>query len=230
MSDAAVFEQLTDINTKLDFISGELEAVKRQRQELEDLKADLTLVARDLFGSAIEELEDVAPFVNTGDFLHLVKKGLRNTNTITGLIAQLESAIDFYADAQPLAKHLFNDTLEHLDKLDRRGYFVFIRELATIIDNVVTHFDPADVKQLADNIVIILETVKSLTQPEMLVAVNNAVKVFQNLDSDKIEEYSIWKTLKELNTPEMKRGMGFIITFLKNIGDSPDLMIENNTN
>ena len=74
-----------------------------------------------------------------------------------------------------------------------------------------------DVRELAENIVTILETVKGMTQPDMLLALDNGVKVYKSLDTHNIPEYSVWKAMKELRTPEMKKGMGFMITFLKNL-------------
>ncbi|MFH1851627.1 MAG: DUF1641 domain-containing protein [Candidatus Neomarinimicrobiota bacterium] len=219
MVDSALQRQLAEINAKLDGIAAELAVTRRQRAELEDLKNDLTIVAKDVLDSAIVELEDVAPFVKTGDFLHLLKKILRNTNTITGAIEQLESALDFYHDARPIGKSLFNDVLDHLDELDRQGYFAFFRELTAVAKNIVAHFSPDDVRLLSENIVTIMETVKNLTQPEMLKALNNASTVFRNLDPDAVEEYSAWKLLREVNSPEIKRGLGFLITFLKNVSN-----------
>lgn len=218
-----ISKQLEQIQSSLDEISAELALVKKQRQEMEDLKEDLTRVAKDLFAGAIEEFEDIAPFVNTGDFLHLVKLVARNTNNITGVIYKLESALDFFEDFRPIGKELFNDTLEKLDELDRAKYFEFGKEAFRITDNVVDHFTAEDVRLLADNIVPILETVKSITQPEMMGAVTNAVAVFSSMDIEEAPEVSIWKAMRELNTPEMKRGLGFLIAFLKNISD-------NNTN
>jgi uncharacterized protein YjgD (DUF1641 family) len=194
--------------------------VKKQRQEMEDLKEDLTRVAKDLFAGAIEEFEDIAPFVKTGDFLHLMKLVARNTNNITGVIGKLESTLDFFEDFKPIGKELFNDTLEKLDSLDRAKYFEFAGEAVQIADNVVEHFSAQDVRDLADNIVPILETVKAITQPEMVGAVKNAIIIFDNLDTEGIKEVSLWKAFRELNTPEMKRGLGFIIAFLKNIANN----------
>jgi uncharacterized protein YjgD (DUF1641 family) len=37
------------------------------------------------------------------------------------------------------------------------------------------------------------------------------------MDFDNIPEYSVWKVMKELRSPEMKKGIGFLITFLKNL-------------
>jgi len=215
--------QLQSIDKKLDLITQELAVVRRQREELNELKDDLTLIAKDVFNTAIEEMEDIAPFVQTGDFLHLLKKILQNTQNITMVMTKFESGLDFFADAKPVGKELFNDALEKLDEMDQKGYFLFVKELFNVADKIVGHFTVDDVKMLGDNVITILETVKSLTQPEMLGAINNAVGIYQNLDPKDTPEYSIWKVMRELNTPEMKRGIGFIITFLKKITAEQDI-------
>ena len=70
-----------------------------------------------------------------------------------------------------------------------------------------------------------METVKSLTQPEMLKAINSALVVYQSIDLENVEEYSMFRAFKELNSKEMRKGLGFMITFLKNIAKAT-----NNTN
>ena len=87
------------------------------------------------------------------------------------------------------------------------------------MDNIITHYSGEDVKLLADNIVTIMDTLKNITQPEMLHAMNNAVNVFQKLEVDDIPEYSIWKAMREMRSPEMKKGIGFMISFLKNLSN-----------
>lgn len=215
--------QLQTIDKKLDLISEELAVVRRQREELNELKQDLTIIAKDVFNTAIVELEDIAPFVQTGDFLHFIKKILQNTRNITMVMTKFESALDFFEDAKPISKELFNDALEKLDQLDQKGYFQFITELMNVADRVVEHFSEEDVKMLGDNIITILETIKSLTQPDMLTALNNAVSIYQSLDPKDAPQYSIWKVMRELNTPEMKKGIGFVITFLKKITEEQEI-------
>jgi len=210
-------QQLQAIRNQLDHITAEMDLASRRRREIDELKDDLTLIAKDVFNSAIVELEDIAPFVNTGDFLYLIKKFLRNTSNITGLIHKLESTIDFIEDGKPIGKELFNDLLLKMDELDRRGYFQFFCETFRILDNIITSFTIEDLQQLADNVVTILNTVKKLTQPDMLMVMDNALEVFHSLNVEDVEEYSIWKAARELNTPEMKRGLGFLISFLKNV-------------
>jgi uncharacterized protein YjgD (DUF1641 family) len=78
-----------------------------------------------------------------------------------------------------------------------------------------------DVRALSDNVVVMLETVKNLTQPDMLKAVNNAVTIYKNLDMDNVEEISMFKALLEFRKPEMRKGIGFMITFLKRLSELP---------
>ena len=109
------------------------------------------------------------------------------------------------------------DAIQKFNELDQKGYIDFFRELSKAMDNIVTHFTVQDVKDLADNAVTILETVKEMTQPDMLSAMDNAVTVFKNLDTKDIPEYSLWKAMKEMRSPEMRKGLGFMITFLKKL-------------
>lgn len=217
MGENDISAQLAEIQQSLAQISDEMALVRKQRQEMEDLKEDLTRVAKDLFAGAIEEFEDIAPFVATGDFLHLVKLILRNTNNITQVIGKLESTLDFFEDFKPIGKELFNDTLQGLNSLDQSHYFDFAKEAAQISNNIVSHFSTEDVRQLADNIVPILETLKSVTQPDMMGAVKNGITLFARMDLEEVPEVSIWQAIKELNTPEMRRVLGFTIAFAKSI-------------
>jgi uncharacterized protein YjgD (DUF1641 family) len=107
--------------------------------------------------------------------------------------------------------------MNKFDEIDRKGYFQFAKELQKAADNVVTSFTPNDVKLLGDNLVTILNTVKNLTQPDMLQAINNAVAVYKNIDVKVDEKVSLISLIKELNSPEVKRGLAVGLKFLKNL-------------
>ncbi|NJO92205.1 MAG: DUF1641 domain-containing protein [Chloroflexia bacterium] len=78
-------------------------------------------------------------------------------------------------------------------------------------------FGPQDVRLLADNVVTILETVKSMTQPDMLSAMNNALTVFKSMDTTNIKEMSMWGAFKAMRSKEMKKSIGFMIAFLQKL-------------
>lgn len=216
-ADHALADRLDALDRKLDLVLAEIDEVRRIRREIEELKEDLARVGKDLFQTTVHDLEEVAPFVQTGDLAALAKRLVRNVNTLNELLVQLESARELLTDATPLARELFHDGLTKLDELDRKGYFAIGRELGRALDNVVANFTLEDVRLLSDNLVAILSTVKNLTQPEMLHAINNAVEVYKKIDFDSVEEFSPWLAFREINKPEMRRGLGFLIVFLRNL-------------
>ena len=107
MATETVESQLELIKSQLDEIQAGLELRNRRLAELEELKDDLSGIMKDVMESAIIELDDVAPFLQSGDLMALFKKLLRSTNHITLLLEKLEGAEDFVADAQPIAYDLF---------------------------------------------------------------------------------------------------------------------------
>lgn len=209
--------QINELNAKLDIILEEIELQKRHRREMEDLKDDLMRVGKDVYETAVVELDQIHDHVNSRDILHFGKYMLRNVNTISKVIQQLESTKDFLTDASPLMREYIIDFMAKLDEFDRKGYFEFMKELGKVSDSVVTSFSVEDVKSLGDNVVTILNTVKNLTQPDMLHTINNAVNVYKKLDIEVTEKVSFLSLLKELNDPETKKGIAFAIRFLKSL-------------
>lgn len=219
MEEVLIQPQIDSINNKLDLILEEIAFQKKHRQEMDDLKEDLMRVGNDLYRTAVSELEEVHDHIQTGDILHLSKKLLRNVNNLSKMFDQLESARDFINDASPLFRESIIDLMKNLDEFDRKGYIQFVKELRGVADNIVTSFSTEDVKNLGENVVTILNTVKNLTQPDMLHAINNAVTVYTNLDIEIEKDVSVFKLMKEFNTPEVKRGLAFGLQFLKNIAE-----------
>jgi uncharacterized protein YjgD (DUF1641 family) len=214
-------ERLDALDRKLDLVLEEAAAVHRIRREFDELKADLAHIGKDMLRTAANELEDVAPQVDTDDIVALLKRLVRNTNNLNALLGQVESARELLDDAAPIARSLVRDGVDKLDELDRKGYFAIGREVMRALDNVVTHFTPEDARRLADNIVVMMETFKNLTQPEMLLAVNNAMEIYRKLDFAQMEEVSLWQAFRELNKPEMRRAFGFLLSFLRNLAEHP---------
>lgn len=219
METEQIQNQINTINNKLDILLEEMELQRKHRREIEDLKDDLMRVGKDLYDTAIVEFEEVHDQLQTGDVFYLGKKLLRNIRNITKTFEQMESTKDFIQDFSPISHELFADFMNRLDEFDRKGYFQFIKELTRVSDKVVTQFTVQDVKDLGENIATILNTVKSLTQPDMLQTINNAVSVYKSLDIEVSEKVTLFSLLREFNKPEMKRGMAFAIQFLKNMAD-----------
>ncbi|MCK5457568.1 MAG: hypothetical protein KAI45_10620, partial [Melioribacteraceae bacterium] len=201
MEEIKMQDQVNEINKKLDIILEEIELQRKHRREIEDLKDDLMRVGKDVYKTTVEELEEVADHIQTGDMLHLSKKLLRNVNNISGMFDQLESMNGLLKDLAPISREIAIDFMAKLDEFDRKGYFDFMKEISRAMDNVVESFTVEDVRALGDNVVTILNTVKNLTQPDMLQALDNALSVYKKLDIEVDEKISYFTLIKRMNTP-----------------------------
>lgn len=209
--------QIDEINSKVDLI---LEYVNQQRlnsSAVNDLVADISIVGKDIYDTAVSELEHQDVEIDPEELKSLgirLVKNIRNFNTMMGT---LESFSDLMRDVGPIANELIIDFTKKLNEFEQKGYFEFMLEMGHVMDNVITHFSREDVRQLADNAVTILETVKSLTQPEMMKALDNGLRVYGSIEMEDIPQYSFMRLLREMRQPEMKRSLGFMVTFLKNL-------------
>lgn len=217
MADKDLQKQIDEINVKLDAILECATEQKLRSGRMDDLLADVNIITKDAFRTTVEELETQGVELNWDDLKFLAFKFLKNVDKFTWVMDTFESLYDLMQDMGPVAREVIIDTIRKMAEMEEKGYFEFFTELSRAMDTVVTHYSGEDVKLLADNIVTIMDTLKTLTQPGMLLAMNNAVNVFQKLEVDDIPEYSMWKAMKEMRSPEMKKGIGFMISFLKNL-------------
>ena len=209
--------QINELNTKVDLI---LDYVNQQRLKsgaVDDLISDVSIIGKDVYDSVVYELDNQAVEIDPDELRILGIKLIKNIKNFNTLLELLESITDLAKDVAPIANEVIIDFTKKVNELDQKGYIAFFKELANVFDNIVTQFTIEDVRDLADKIVPILEIVKEMTQPDMLDAVNNAIMVFKHLETTDIPEYSVWKMIREMNSPEMKKGIGFIMSFLKNL-------------
>ncbi len=217
MTEQNIQLQIDEINKKLDLILEEIFIQKQNREVMKDFVEDLSIIGKDVFKNSVIELDKAGVELNGEALAGTGIRLIRNIENINEFLDTLESINDFLKDASPIFRQVGLDAIQKLHELEQKGYIDFFKALTKVLDNIVTHFTVQDVKDLVENVVPILETVKGMTQPDVLSAMNNAVNVFKNLDTKDIPEYSLWKAMKEMRSPEMKKGLGFMITFLKKL-------------
>ena len=109
--------------------------------------------------------------------------------------------------------------VEQLDALERRGYFRLAKEGQFVLDNVVDHFGPEDVRQLGDNVVTILTTVKQMTQPEIMGMMQNLAGGLRRAEAQPEEvSTSFWSLLKQFRDPQTRRGLAITLGMLHAVG------------
>jgi uncharacterized protein YjgD (DUF1641 family) len=213
-------KQIAELNQKVDTI---LEYVNQQRlksQAMDDLVEDVSIIGKDVYDSTVKALDEHEVVLDPDELRELGVRVAQNVGNFNSILDTMGSLLDLMRDVGPIANEVIIDATRKLNEFEQKGYFEFMKEFGNILDNVVTYYQVEDARMLADNVVAILDTVKNLTQPDMLKSVDNAVRVFSKLEMDDIPSYSIFKVMRELNKPEMKRAFGFFITFMKNLSNN----------
>ena len=231
-AEAAEADRLAEITHKLDVLAQNVAALgeqvqfltdkayddRRRQREWDELKQDLGPVIQDAYSMTVEQLEEIQSYVQLEDVLALLKRVARNTRTFNDMLDQLDSAYDFWKDIAPLTNEMMDQAVTTLAALEHKGYFGFMRQGAYVMDQIVTSFNEEDVQQLGDNVVLILNTVKALTQPEMMNLANNLTQGFHEAEAHpEALPTSMWGLLKELRDPEVRQGLAITTSMLKRI-------------
>ena len=228
MNEANIQQQINEINQKLDLVLNHVNEQRLKSQSVEDLVSDVSIVVKDVYDTAVEELTDQQVVIDPDELKLLGIKFLKNIKNFNMMFNMFESITDLAKDLNPIVNEVMIDSINKLSEFEKKGYLDFIKEASKIVQNIMDNFSTEDVRLLSDNIVTIMETVKCISQPEILKTVDNTINVYKNIDFENIPELSLWKAFKEIRSPEMKKGLGFIITFLKNIATNDVIKITNN--
>jgi uncharacterized protein YjgD (DUF1641 family) len=210
-------QKIDALTAQVAYLNEQAQAAERQRQERAELMHDLTPIANQAFAMSVTQLEEVQEYVDLGDLLRLLKRLVRNGHNFETLLEQMESMMDLAETMTPMGDQAVAKGVEILNQLEQKGYFVFARGGMQIADNIVTSFDEDDVKALGDNIVLILQTIKSMTQPEIMSFVRNTVNI---VDAEKNTEVDIsYRSLmRSIQDPNVRRGLALTMRVLGTIG------------
>jgi len=103
---------------------------------------------------------------------------------------------------------------------EHKGYFTFLRGGMYVAEQVVSEFGEEDIKALGDNIVLILKTVRNMTQPEIMALANNAVEAIRGPQTDEPAPSAL-ALLRELNDPQVRRGLARTLNMVKALANEP---------
>jgi len=226
MEEKNIQSQIDALDKKLDLILGYVNQQRLSSTVVNDLVSDLSIIGKDVYDTTVEELDKRQVEINPSELTDLVITMLKNIGNFKTVMNLFEMVFDLSKEITPIANEAIIDFTKQLNVYDQKGYFAFFKEIGPIFDNIVTGFTPEDLRQLANSIVSILSIIKEMTQPEVLSTMENAVKAFNSMETESVPSYSIWRVMREMNSPEMKKALGYGITFMKNV--SKDVTIKEN--
>jgi len=218
-------QTIQELNQKVDaltaqvaFLAEEARIQRNRRQEWDELKSDFTPVVGDIYRISVEQLDEVERYVQLEDILRLMKRLARNTRNLEQMLDQFESFAELGRNVSPLSQDAFLALMSRLDEMERKGYFTFLQGGMDIVDKIVTSFTEEDVRQLGDNIVLILQTVKEMTQPEIMHLLQNTASIMR--EEEENENVSLLGIIRQLNDPAVKKGLSKTLTVLKTVSEN----------
>ena len=128
---------------------------------------------------------------------------------------QLESFEDLREDFVPIAHEGMLIAYRKLHELEQAGVIDFLKESAGVFHTISTSFTQEDVKALGDNVVHILQTVRSLTQPEVLELADKAAGALKEAPAEPLGRIGLLKSFRD---PEVRKGLTMFLTVLRELG------------
>ena len=209
-------EKLDRLTTQVTFLTEEAHRQKRRQQEWDELKDDLTPIFNDVFRLSVEQLAEVEQHAQIEDILHLFKRLLRNVRNLEQMLDQMESLMELWQDLSPLSRDAFLSAMTQLAEMEQKGYFVFLKGGLDIADRIVTSFDEEDVRQLGENVVLILQTVKEMTQPEIMTMLRNTAHI---VAEEEPVDTSLLSIIRQMNDPAVRKGLAKTLQVLKSVAE-----------
>jgi len=219
-----------DLEAKIDalteqvaFLTEEARQARRRREVWSELQADVMPIAGDVLQVLERELEELSADVTLTDLGDLLRRLVRVAPTLDKGLRYLEMFAELFSDMMPLTEHAMDVATDRLVAIDQKGYFGFARSGMHVVDRIVTGFSEEDVEALGDNIVLILETVKEMTQPDVMAALYHMIEAVQRqqklLESEPEKPPSLFRLARRLRDPEIRRGMGRALDTLSAVAE-----------
>jgi len=216
---------LVELNQKVDalsaqvaFLAEEARVQQERRQEWDELKNDLSPVASEAYRLSVQQLDEIEGYVQLEDIIRVTKRLMRNTRNLEQMLDQLEGFADLSRELSPLSQDMFLMLMTRLDEMERKGYFSFFQGGMEIMDQVVSNFTEEDVRQLGDNVVLILQTVKEMTQPEIMQLMSSTASVMR--EEDIPEDVSMLYLMRQMRDPAVKRGLAKTLNVLRTVSEN----------
>ncbi|MBS2031860.1 MAG: TusE/DsrC/DsvC family sulfur relay protein [Deltaproteobacteria bacterium] len=138
------------------------------------------------------------------------------------LVQQEKKRQALFDEAGPLLKEVMSTAVARFDELEKKGYFDFGRELLLAGQRVVEGYSADDVRQFADALVGILDTVRALTQPEVLKLLSDTSAVVAR--ADQTEPLGLLGMVRATRSDEVQRGMAVLMEILRKVGQGVQAM------
>lgn len=214
----SIEERLDRMAIQLEVLTTEMLRQRATRERWSELGEVMTPIASQAMGTLATDLEDVD--LSLEDLARFAKTLAAALPTLERVMALMPAMAELAAVVTPLAGPIMNTGTAQLATLEERGYFDIARSGLGVVDRVVTSFTEEDVEALGDNIVLILQTVREMTQPEVMQMLQRTFTTVQEGEHvEPMEPPGAFALLKEMRKPEVRRGLNKALNMLRSLGE-----------
>jgi len=217
MSDKLIQEEIREINRKLDLIIEEASIQSQNREAVNDLIDDVAIIGKDAFRHLVIQLDDAGIEMDSEALRDITFRLIRNINNMGMVLEVLESFSDLAKDVTPIIKQIGLDGVQKFHEFEQKGYFEILNQLSVTFDTVISRYDKEELQNLSKNLIPVIDTLVNIADPKLLNKINSAATALKEINPEEVEEYSVWKLMRQMNKPEVRKSLGFIMAFLQNI-------------
>ena len=186
MTNDLILERLERLEEKIDRLSAsqdQLSPFVKSYESLSDLGRDLSLLTGPGARLLTEELGEVETAFQIEDALALLKRLLLSFRHITWSLDQLENAIDWWHDMEPLLKIAVPHIIDKLDDLEQKGIFRVNSAILDMYTKLASAYTPEDVEVIGDGFVRMHGIVKKFADPVVIQSIEAIVDMYAKLAS-----------------------------------------------
>jgi len=212
-------DRIAEIDRKLDFIVEEIANFKQLRNSAEDLAADLSLVGKSAMKDAVEAFGTAD--LRSNEIVHVLKTVLANASLLEQSVQQLQSAADFIQDVQPILRDGMRKAIAAGELLRKNGYYDAAAAGLRVGDTLIRSHSATDWAQVEASVPQLIGFIRELTKPQVLQALEAIIHGFGQVQATMNVNKSVFTIVRDLNSPEARRGIGILVEFLKIVGAHP---------
>jgi uncharacterized protein YjgD (DUF1641 family) len=219
MADKYIEEQISEINRKLDILMDDAIIQRQNREAINDLIDDVAVIGKDVFRNAVVQLDNAGVELDGEALRDIGFKLIRNVNNMGMVLEALESMTDLAKDVTPIVKQIGIDGVQKFYEFEQKGYFEILNQIGIAIDTIASRYSKEDIQKLSTNLVQVFDTLSIVSDEKVLEKIDSIFTTLRDIKTEDVQEFSIWRMIKDLNKPEFKKSVGFMMAFLEIIND-----------
>lgn len=134
------------------------------------------------------------------------------------VVARQKYTEELVREMTPVAREAMGAMAAKMQTWEERGWFAMGHEMVAMFDTLATTYGAEDVQEFSTHVVQIVDTVRNLTQPDVLDFANDATDVLHHADD--VKPMGPMAAVKATTDADVRRGMAVALEILRHLGQA----------